>query len=87
MTPSVAISGRGNRANVSLSTSVDLNSLTNSGLEQKGCGAVDRDRDQYSPQLSAAADAVLVENWLFFDADATVSQNEVSPFLPGGAKL
>jgi len=77
-------SGGGSRVNFSLAMSVDVNSLTNSDLESK-CNRGNRDRDQYRPNLNASGDAILVENWLFIDADATVSQNSVSPFIAGGA--
>lgn len=77
-------SGGGSRVNFSLSTSVDVNSLTNSHLESK-CNRGDRDREQYRPNLNATGDAILIENWLFIDADATISQNSVSPFIAGGA--
>jgi hypothetical protein len=86
VTPFVSMDGTagGRRANFSLSTSVDVNSLTNSDLDNKGCGGGNRDRDQYTPDINGRADAILVEQWLFIDADVTASQNEVSPFVAGG---
>ena len=84
VTPSGSIQGRGNRANVSVSTSVDVNSLTNGDLNSDNCGSGDRDRDQYTPRLNATADAELVERWLFIDTNATASQNSVTPFASGG---
>ncbi len=84
VTPSGSISGSGRRANVSLSTSVDVNSLTNSSLIDNDCIGGSSDRDQVMPQLNATADAVLVDQWLFIDADATSSQNDVNSFRSGG---
>jgi hypothetical protein len=60
-----------------------VNTITSSDFEDK-CGGGDRDRDDFFPSLNATADAILVEQWLFLDADATASQNEVSPFVAGG---
>ena len=83
-TPSFSIEGKGNKANVGLSTSVDLNSLTDGDLESNNCGSGDRDRDRYLPRLNATGDAVLIDQWLFIDADATSSQNSVNSFASGG---
>lgn len=84
LTPSFAVEGKGNNANVSLATSVDLNSLSDGDLDSKDCGNNNRDRDRYMPTLVARGDAVLIDQWLFFDADATSSQNEVNAFASGG---
>ena len=45
------------------------------------------DREQFSPRLNANADAVLVEDWFFIDANASADQNEVTPFAAGGGRL
>jgi hypothetical protein len=86
VTPNVGISGSGggSRVNFNLSTSVDVNSLTNSDLQGNGCRGGDRDRDQYMPDINGTANAILVEQWLFIDADVTASQNAASSFVAGG---
>jgi hypothetical protein len=86
VTPDVNITGKGNNANVSLQASVELNSLSDSDLEDRGCGGgrAYNNRNQYAPDLSATADAVLIEGWLFLDANATARQNAVTPFASGG---
>ena len=83
--PSLGISngGGGSRFNFDLSTSLSTNTLSTSDYEDK-CGGGNRDRDDFFPTLNATANAILVEQWLFLDADATASQNEVSPFVSGG---
>ncbi len=85
-TPSFSVRGKGNKANVSLSTSVDLNSLSDGELKSNNCGSgdLDRDRDRTLPSLSARGDAVLIDQWLFIDADSTSSQNSVNAFASGG---
>ena len=85
-TPSFSVQGAGNNANVSLSTSVDLNSLSDGDLRSNNCGSgdQDRDRERYLPSLNARGDAVLIDQWLFIDGNATSSQNSVSSFASGG---
>ena len=82
--PSASVKGTGRRANVSLTASVDLNTLSDGDLRDNGCSAEVLDRDEYLPQMRASADAVLIDQWFFIDANASSSQNEVSPFLSGG---
>jgi hypothetical protein len=86
VTPSVNIAGNGNKANVSLSASVELNTLSNSDLEDRGCGGGQGygDREQFTPTVNGAADAVLIEDWLFIDSSITARQNDVSPYATGG---
>jgi hypothetical protein len=85
--PNVGINGGGggSRVDYSLSTSVNVNSLSNSDLESKCNRSNTTDREQYSPNLSANGDVIVIKNWLFIDANATISQNSVSPFIAGGA--
>lgn len=84
VTPSFNIAGKGRRANLRLSTSIDLNNLSDGSLRDNGCGGGDFERDTLLPNINAAADAILIDQWLFIDADATASQNEVSSFVAGG---
>lgn len=88
LTPDVEISGDGNLANFYLAAAVEMNTLSDSRLEDLGCTPTGfGNRDQFSPMLDAGADAVLVKDWLFIDATAAIDQNLVSPFLIGGDSL
>jgi uncharacterized protein (PEP-CTERM system associated) len=85
VTPSGTVRGKGNNANVSLTASVEVNTLTDSKLKDQGCsGGSFGDRDQFAPRLRGGANAVLVDQWLFIDSSANISQNQVSPFVRGG---
>ena len=77
ITPSGSIAADGNRANFSVSASTQVNTLTDSKLEDQGCSpsGFGGDREQFTPRLNGSADAVLVENWLYIDADANIDQN------------
>ena len=57
LTPSGSIQGKSRRASLNVSGSVNLNSLTNSTLNSKGCNGVFDDRDQYSPKVRASRSA------------------------------
>ena len=86
VTPAGSINADGNRANLSLTGSVELNTLTDDDLEDKGCtGGNFGNREQFAPQLNGSADAILVENWFYIDSTAGISQNEVTPFASGGS--
>lgn len=86
VTPAGSITGRGARANVSLSGSVEFNSLSDSDLRDLGCtGGEFGNRGQFAPDVRGSADAILVEQWLFIDAAASATQNTVTPFASGGS--
>jgi len=75
----------GKRARFDIGASVEVNSLSESKLEDLGCTPSGfGNRDQVVPRLSATANAELFEDWLFVDLAANVDQNEVNPSLPGG---
>lgn len=85
VTPAGTLSANGNRANLNVSAAVEINTLTDSKLEDLGCGTRGYgDRNQYSPRLNGTADAVLVDQWLFLDATANIYQSQVTPFASGG---
>lgn len=88
VTPDVSIAADGQRANMNLTAAVEINSLTDDRIEELGCNPQGfGDRQQFSPSMNASADAILVQNWFYFDASARVSQNAVSPFVAGGGDL
>jgi uncharacterized protein (PEP-CTERM system associated) len=86
VTPSFGIEGKGRRANVSLLASIDASTLSDGDLRDKGCDSArgDLDRDEYLPDVRAAADATLVDQWLYLDLRGTATQNDVNPFAAGG---
>lgn len=71
VTPSVSLSGRGARANLDFSASVEFNNQKESA-------------DSYNTQLQANADIELVERVFFIDARATISQNAIDPTQESG---
>ncbi len=85
VSPDVAVSGSGRRANLKLSARVEFNTLSDSDLEDLGCNPSGfGNRKQFAPRLRANADAILIEDWLFLDADASANQNSTNPFVAGG---
>jgi len=85
VTPDVSINGNGRRANLNLTASVEMNSLSDSKIEELGCNPAGvGNRKQFAPRLNANADAILVEGWLNLDAKASVHQSEITPFAAGG---
>jgi hypothetical protein len=86
VTPDVAVQADGRRANLDLAGSVNVNSLSDSKLEDLDCNAqgFGGNRKQFAPRLRGRADAELVEDWLYVDGNARIEQNEASPFIKGG---
>ena len=86
VTPDIALRGEGSRASLDIAAMVEINSLSDSRLEDLGCagGAGLGNRDQFAPRLRAGAHTTVVEDWAGVDASATIDQNKISPFLPGG---
>jgi len=85
VTPDVSVRGDGRRANLDLTASVEMNSLSDSKIEELGCNPAGfGNRKQFAPRLSANADAILVEDWLNIDANAYIYQTDVTPYAAGG---
>lgn len=85
VTPAGSLRGVGKSANLSITASVEINSLSDSRLEKLGCGnQALGNRKQYSPRVSGRGDAILVEDWLFIDGSVRAYQNEISAFATGG---
>lgn len=87
VTPSGSIQGKGKKADFSVNGSVQLNSLTDSTLENANCagGGGFGDRQQFAPNINARGSAVLIDDWLKINANARANQNEISPFRGGQA--
>jgi len=84
LTPSVGIEGKGRKASALLAGTVELNSLTNSALNSKGCNGNLDDREQFSPQLRGKVESVLIDNWMNLEVNARADQNEVTSRAAGG---
>ena len=69
--PTFNLVGKGNRANVSFISAFEFNN--------SGSGA-----DSFSPKISATADAELLEDVLFIDADLSSNQSTIDPFAAAG---
>ena len=85
VTPAGSINADGNRANLNIAGSVEFNTLSDGKLDDLGCtGGNFGNREQFAPSLNGTADAILVEQWLYIDATATINQNQSTPFASGG---
>lgn len=81
------IGATGTRASFDVGAVLEVNNLSDSKLEDSGCGggsAITGNRQQFAPRVNGTAEAELWEDWFFIDASVNVDQNEVNPFLPGG---
>ena len=72
VSPSFNITGKGNRANVQALAAFQFH---NAG----------GDSDAFSPRISANADAELVEDFLFIDADLFANQSLIDPLAAAGS--
>lgn len=85
VTPAGTVKADGNRANLSIDGAVEVNTLSDSKLENRGCTGGDfGNREQFAPRLNGNADAIIVENWFYIDATAYIDQNQVTPYASGG---
>ena len=69
--PTFNLIGKGNRANVSFLSAFEFNN--------SGSGA-----DSFSPKISGSADAELLEDVLFIDANLSSNQSTIDPFASAG---
>lgn len=84
LTPSVGIQANGRKASAQLSGTVQLNSLTNSALNSKGCDGNRDEREQFSPSLRGKFNSVLIDNLMKLEVNARADQNEVTSRFAGG---
>lgn len=75
-TPRASIKATGKKSSLSVSTSVQLNTLTNSQLEDNGCGSGLGSREKISPKFTANASTVLIDNWLQLGVKGRIDQQE-----------
>jgi hypothetical protein len=85
LTPSGSIKGEGNKADFDIRGSVQFNTLTDSQLRDDNCaGGSVGNRQQFAPAVDARGTAIVIDDWLRFNATGRANQNEASPFLGGG---
>lgn len=85
VTPSGSIKGKGRNADFDVRGSVQFNTLTDSQLDDDDCdGGSLGNREQFAPSVDARGSAILIEDWVKFNATGRANQNEVSPFIGGG---
>ncbi len=87
VTPDISLTGQGRRASLNLAAALEMNTLSDSKLEELGCspqGLGLGNREQVSPRLRAVGRVEAIDNWLFVDASAHADQNLVNPFAAGG---
>jgi uncharacterized protein (PEP-CTERM system associated) len=72
VTPNISFTGKGGRANVKFAGSLQV--------DDRGQG-----EDSINPRIQADADAELVRNLVFIDANARASQNALNPFTSGSS--
>jgi uncharacterized protein (PEP-CTERM system associated) len=73
--PTISLTGRGSRANLALTAAFEFNDLGG-------------DTDPFNPRIRADADAELVEDFFFIDADLSSNQSTIDPFSStGGSQL
>ncbi len=86
VTPSGSIRGSGRKASFNINGSVQFNTLTDSQLEDDGCtGGAFENREQFAPNINANGSAILIDDWLTLNATGRANQNQISPFIGGGA--
>lgn len=85
-TPEVRVSGDGARASMDLSAGLEFNSLADNAPRCSGGGGGlgFGEKESPAPRLRFTGNAIIIEDWLFLDADAFVDQNKINPFGVGG---
>jgi uncharacterized protein (PEP-CTERM system associated) len=80
--PDIQHRREGARLKTNLRAGVRYNSLADSSVDCTN-NVRDNDAERFNPQLRFTSNAILVEDWLFFDARAFADQNKVNAFGRG----
>jgi len=85
-TPSGSLTARGKRASLTLSGHIQVNSLTNSQLNDRGCGGEElrENRKQYRPKVRASGTVDVIRQKLTVNYGARWDQNQINSRLSGG---
>jgi len=70
--PTISLTGKGRRANLALTAAFEFNDLGG-------------DADPFNPRIRADADAELIEDVFFIDADLSSNQSTIDPFSSTGS--
>ncbi|WP_028471260.1 TIGR03016 family PEP-CTERM system-associated outer membrane protein [Neptunomonas japonica] len=71
ITPNLSLQGKGGRANLTLNASLEVNNSSGAS-------------SSFNPRLGADGDVEILEDFLFVDASANITQNTVDAFRPSG---
>lgn len=83
-TPSASVKVKGKKSSLNLSTSVQLNTLSDSQLDDNGCGSALGSREKFSPELRLNGQTQLIDNWLSLNVSGRVDQQEAAFGRGGG---
>lgn len=83
-TPSASVKVDGKKSSFRLSSSVTLNTLTDSQLEDNGCSSGLGSREKFSPDLRMTGSTVLIDNLLRLNVSGRVDQQETAFGRGGG---
>ncbi|MEM9253846.1 MAG: TIGR03016 family PEP-CTERM system-associated outer membrane protein [Pseudomonadota bacterium] len=85
LSPAADVTVRSRKTNLRASAALNLNSLTNSQLNAKGCtGSFEDNRQNYFPNLRANGRTRVIDNLMDFNYAATIRQNEITSRAAGG---
>ncbi|BBB28747.1 TIGR03016 family PEP-CTERM system-associated outer membrane protein [Neptunomonas japonica] len=71
ITPNLSLQGKGGRANLTLNASLEVNNSSGAS-------------SSFNPRLGADGDVEILEDFLFVDASANITQNTIDAFRPSG---
>jgi uncharacterized protein (PEP-CTERM system associated) len=85
-TPEVRVSGEGARASMDLIAGLEFNTIADNppDCSAGGSGSGFGQKESPAPTLRFNGGAILVEDWLFLDANAFAGQTKINPFAVGG---
>ena len=85
VTPSGSVAHKTRKSSFSAHGSVQINTLTNSELKDKGCSGQYGDRERFFPNITALGHTQLIDDWVKLNASLVANQSEVTSALPRSA--
>lgn len=82
-TPRASVKVKGKKSDLTLTSSVQLNTLTDSQLEDNGCTGLGQ-REKFSPRFNANAKTELIPGWLNLGVRGRIDQQEANFGRAGG---
>lgn len=83
VTPSGQVAAKGRNANFNVNASLQLNTLTDSQLENRDCGG-SLDRKRYFPRINGKGSVNIIDQHLKVDSTIRADQTEVNSAFAGG---